>query len=58
MTKTSNKEAKSPLKLDLEMFTMDEEKQQLPSNDQIFAIFKPLNEFINIINKNQVELDV
>jgi hypothetical protein len=37
---------------------MNEERQQLPSNDQILPTFKPLNEFINIINKNQVELDV
>lgn len=58
MTKTLNNEAKSPLKLHLEMFTMDEKEQQLPSNDQILPTFKPLNEFINTINKNQVELDV
>ncbi len=58
MTKTSNNEVKSHLKLHLEMFTMNEERQQLPSNDQILPTFKPLNEFINIINKNQVELDV
>jgi hypothetical protein len=37
---------------------MDEKEQQLPSNDQILPTFKPLNEFINTINKNQVELDV
>jgi hypothetical protein len=40
------------------MVTMDEEEQQLLSNDQILRTFKPLNEFINTIIKNQVEFDV
>jgi hypothetical protein len=56
--KTSNNEVKLGLKLHLEMVTMDEEEQQLLSNDQILRTFKPLNEFINTIIKNQVEFDV
>lgn len=57
MTKTLSNEVKLPLKLHLEKFTMDE-KEQLLSNDKILPTFKPLSDFINTINKNQVELDV
>lgn len=58
MTKTLSNEAKLPLKLHLEKFTMDEKEQQLPSNDKNLPTFKPLSDFTNIVNKNQVELDV
>jgi hypothetical protein len=57
MTKTLSNEVKLPLKLHLEKFTMDE-KEQLLLNDKILPTFKPLSDFINTINKNQVELDV
>lgn len=58
MTKILSNETKLPLKLHLERFTIDEKNNNFLQMTKICLPFKPLSDFTNIVNKNQVELDV